>query len=406
MGCSASVRPLTTIQSVNKADAQTNTAPSDFPSNPIPVIEPSKQLVEISVQTDDVPIDVKTNQRTVPSRNDEHDFASEEDNPSRTVENEEEPHESIDAHINPRFSQDSDEVKELEWVLHGLNADQFSISNQSLVMSAGQVTPTMVVDAVEKTNDLSTVSKTVWKLLYQAKETNDATYLIRAYTAESNFYRILNRKLARQTLENPDDMTTGRQMASMMNNVFDQLSQAMSMVHAFQGGQVVQSANNIETNWTKLYLQAVYRLIMIPNSTLRYQGKTYRGMRLTLEELARYEHKSHASNKAITSTSKSRHVAQNFIDCGPRPEDMIDAMFIYNVDSYSALLAIDVHTLSLVPEEQEVLIMPGILFTVGELKVIAPYSVEIEMRSVFQELANGGFANAFSQLLSGSPDLD
>lgn len=406
MGCSASVASPNTIQLVEKLDAETNTTPDDFPSSPIRVIEPSKQLVEISVQTDDIQMDTKTNQRTIVSRNDENDSISKDDDPVRTLEYQQEPHQSIDDHVNPRFSQELDDDEEIEWVLHDLDANQFSVSSQSLVMSAATVTPTMVVNAIEKTNDLSTISKSVWKLLYQAKETDDATYLIRAYTAESNFYKILNRKLARQKLRNPDGMTIDTQMTSMVNDMFGQLGQAMSMLHAFQAGQAMQSTNNIQTDWAKLYLQAVYRLIMIPNSTFRYQGKTYRGMRLTLEELARYKPKSYASNKAITSTSKLRDVAQNFIDCGSRPEDKIDVMFIYDIDTYSALLAIDVHTLSLVPGEQEVLVMPGILFSVGEMKMVAPYSVEIEMRSAYQELANGGLANAFSQLLSGLPDVD
>jgi hypothetical protein len=132
---------------------------------------------------------------------------------------------------------------------------------------------------------------------------------------------------------------------------------------------------------------------MTPNSTLRYQGKTYRGMRLTLEELEHYVDEMHVCNKAITSTSKSRSVAQSFIDSDPRTENLFDVMFIYMVESFSALLAIDIHTFSLIPEEEEVLIMPGILFSISEPKVIGPYSVEIEMRSAFQDLINGGFAN-------------
>jgi hypothetical protein len=126
-------------------------------------------------------------------------------------------------------------------------------------------------------------------------------------------------------------------------------------------------------------------------------------MRLTLEELSQYEDKTYVCNKAITSTSKSRSVAQHFIDSGPRPEDMFDVMFIYVVESFSALLAIDVHTFSLIPQEEEVLIMPGILFSVGKIKYISSYSLEIEMRSAFQDLINGGFANSLTQLLPTSP---
>lgn len=127
--------------------------------------------------------------------------------------------ESIDDHINPRFTQevdDDDEENEVVWVLHGLDANQFSVNAQYLITSAGHVIPAMVVDAVEKTNDLSTLSKSVRQLLYKARETNDATYLIRAYIVESNFYQILNRKLTRQTLGSSDGMTLEGQLQSMM----------------------------------------------------------------------------------------------------------------------------------------------------------------------------------------------
>lgn len=398
MGCGASVAPAPTI---SKVDVGTNTIDIDSSTETV------KRLIETSTQTNN--IEVKINERIPNQENQNEDL----NYPTviRTLDdpiNRNESIESIDDHINPRFNQEVDDDKaEVVWVLHGLDASQFSLSAQYLITSASQVLPSMVVDAVEKTNDLSTISKSVWQLLYKARETNDATYLIRAYTAESNFYKILNRKLARQTLANPDGMTVEGQLQSMMGDVFHQLGQAMSMFQAFQAGQPIQTPNSTQTDWTKLYLQAIYRLIMIPNSTLRYQGRTYRGMRLKIEQLAQYEHKSYAANKAITSTSKLRDVAQNFIDCGPRPDDMIDVMFIYIIDTYSSLLAIDVHTFSLSPREQEVLIMPGILFSVGEIKVNASNSVEIEMRSAFQEMANGGFANSLTELFSSfSSDLD
>jgi hypothetical protein len=130
-------------------------------------------------------------------------------------------------------------------------------------------------------------------------------------------------------------------------------------------------------------------------------------MRLTLEELEHYTGNTQVCNKAITSTSKSRSIAQSFIEFGPRLEHMIDVMFIYVVESLSALFAIDIHTFSLIPEEEEVLIMPGILFSIDKPKIIAPYSVEIEMRSAFQDLINGGFANSLAEFFSAfQPELD
>jgi hypothetical protein len=375
-------------------DVATNTTVDDFFSNPIPPINPVKHTVEVDTQTDDLQGDVKTNETASSNENDKRDLHLKDD-----AQNDESD-DPIDNFINPRFNQDFDEQEELEWILNDLDANQFCLNNQKLLMSANQVTLAMVVDAMEKTDDLKHVTKIVWNLLNKAKKTGDATYLIRAYTAESNFYKILNRRLARQDLGNPTNMTLEGQIQSMMSNTFTQLDQAISSIQAFQAGQQIPVQNSTETDWSRLYLQALYRLMVTPNSTLRYQGRTYRGMRLTLEELQHYIEKTQVCNKAITSTSKSRSVAQSFIDSGPRPENMIDVMFIYVVESFNALFALDVHTFSLMPHEEEVLIMPGISFSIGKPKFTTPYSVEIEMRCAFQDLINGGFANSLAGLFS------
>jgi hypothetical protein len=152
----------------------------------------------------------------------------------------------------------------------------------------------------------------------------------------------------------------------------------------------------------------MYQLIMTPNSSVRYEGITYRGMRLTLQELEHYDpDRQYVCNKAITSTSKLRSVAQEFIDSGPRPEDMYDVMFIYDIETISALLAIDIHAFSLMKQEEEVLIMPGILFKVKQFTVTSPHSVEIQLHSAFKDFLNGSFSNALTELFSAfQPDLD
>jgi hypothetical protein len=407
MGCSGSIAHPAVIQSITKVDVATNTTVDDFFSSPIPQINSVKHMVEVDVQTEDLQSDIKKNQTTSSNENDKRDSNLKSDDEQKISNNRDESVDPIDNFINPRFNQDFNDQEELEWILNDLDANQFCLNNQTLLMSASQVTSAMVVDAIVKTDDLKHVTKVIWDLLNKAKTSEDATYLIRAYTAESNFYKILNRRLARQSLGNPTNMTLEQQLQSMMSNAFAQFGNAISTFQAFQAGQQLPFQNSTETDWSRLYLQAIYRLIMIPNSTLRYQGKTYRGMRLTLEQLEHYVDKTYVCNKAITSTSKLRPIAQNFIESGPRPENMYDVMFIYIVESFSALLAIDVHTFSLIPEEEEVLIMPGILFSIGKPKIIGPYSMEIEMRSAFQELANGGFANSLTGLFSAfEPEFD
>ena len=82
--------------------------------------------------------------------------------------------ESIDDHINPRFTQEVDDDEEEEetevvWVLHGIDASQFSVNAQYLITSAGHVIPAMVVDAVEKTNDLSTISNRAVQMIRKSQ---------------------------------------------------------------------------------------------------------------------------------------------------------------------------------------------------------------------------------------------
>jgi hypothetical protein len=408
MGCSASVIPPMTIQPITKADVATDTTDDESFLNPIVMVNPMKDLMEVSTQTDDLQIDLKTNQTASSEENNNTDSTLKYDDLQKISDDRDESVEYTDNQINPRFNQDLDDREELEWILNDMDANQFCINNQNLLSSATKVTPAMVVDAMEKAGDLKNMTKTIWNLLNSARQTGDATYLIRAYTAESSFYKLLNRRLARQSLGNPNDITLEDQIQTIMAGAFAQLGQAISTVQAYQAGQQIQLQNSNEIDWAKLYLQAIYRLILTPNSALRYQGRTYRGMRLTLEQLEQYDKdKMYVCNKAITSTSKLRFVAQNFIDSGSKSENMFDVMFIYEVESFSALLAIDVHTFSLMPSEEEVLIIPGVLYTIGEIKVTSPYSVEIELRSAFQDLANGGFANAMGELFSAlKADLD
>jgi len=59
MGCSASLIPTTTIQSIVKVDAATNTVDDDSCSNPLLTISSVKHLIEISTRTDDLQVDVK-----------------------------------------------------------------------------------------------------------------------------------------------------------------------------------------------------------------------------------------------------------------------------------------------------------------------------------------------------------
>ncbi|CAF4063838.1 unnamed protein product, partial [Rotaria sp. Silwood1] len=55
-----------------------------------------------------------------------------------------------------------------------------------------------------------------------------------------------------------------------------------------QAGQQMAVQGSDETNWAKLYLRSVYALLLTPNPTIRFQGRTYRGMWISRDELQRY----------------------------------------------------------------------------------------------------------------------
>jgi hypothetical protein len=54
MGCSASVIPPMTIQPITKADVATDTTDDESFLNPIVMVNPMKDLMEVSTQTDDL----------------------------------------------------------------------------------------------------------------------------------------------------------------------------------------------------------------------------------------------------------------------------------------------------------------------------------------------------------------
>ncbi|CAF1685172.1 unnamed protein product [Rotaria magnacalcarata] len=107
-------------------------------------------------------------------------------------------------------------------------------------------------------------------------------------------------------------------------------------------------------------------------------------------------------NKAITSTSKLRTVAQGFIDgVTDPPVGMMPAMFTYTIESMAAIYAMDITNYSLIPEEEEVLLLPGLFFMVSNVQVIDQCSVEIELRSTVNDMAemmSSGISSLFSLL--------
>ncbi|CAF3525274.1 unnamed protein product [Rotaria socialis] len=306
----------------------------------------------------------------------------------------------LSAFSNPRLcAKPNDE--ELKWILRDFEAQQFCMMLQQEIFSLGPMAIQEAVDAMKKDKELQIVNQHIWDLFEKAKETGDASYFIRAYTAESDFYKILNRTLAKQELDNSDDMDAEEQLQAMMGALFKNLDQVVSRAQAVQSGQQLPILNSNESNWAKLFLRPLYMLLSIPNSSIRFQGLTFRGMWISQDEFECYLGDTKlVCNKAITSTSKLRTVAQGFIDgVTDPPVGMVPAMFTYTIESMAAIYAMDITNYSLIPEEEEVLLLPGVFFMVSNVQVIDQCSVEIELRSTVKDMAemmNSGISSLFS----------
>ncbi|CAF2529376.1 unnamed protein product [Rotaria sp. Silwood2] len=417
MGCSASVQPSTIMQP--KATMPLTVSPASFKS-PIVSGQSSelrevKQLIEVSTQTDETQKADASVNTTIDSEKIGNDYSTLNDT---TLPKNQDPekhsitslvqpktklvtlNDQLSAFPNPRLSANLNS-EEIQWILKDLNAQQYCMMIQQEFLSLGPMAIKEAIDAMKKEQDLQTLSSDVWWLLEEAAKTGDASYFIRAYTVESDFYKILNCKLAQQDLKTTDGLEAEEQLQFLMGTVFQQVGQLVSRAQAFQGGQPLPIQNSNESNWAKLFLRPLYMLLSTPNSSIRFQGSTYRGVWISLDQLKCYlEDTKFVCNKAITSTSKLRTVAQSFIDSvRDPPAEKLSAMFTYVIESYSALYALNIRDFSVIPEEEEVLLLPGVCFTVSNVQFIPPRSVEIELRSSLGELANmmsSGISSLFS----------
>ncbi|CAF4863782.1 unnamed protein product [Rotaria sp. Silwood1] len=177
-------------------------------------------------------------------------------------------------------------------------------------------------------------------LCTKAQETKDPIYLLKLYTAETGFYKILNHTMAK-------------------NEAY--------LKHA----EVIMP-------W------AVYFAGMLCRNSFpepyRYQGQTYRGMRINKKDLRAYKIGIAIVNKAFLSTSKNRSIAEIFSGWN---DDLTDrstfpVLCIYKIIDRQS--SIDLEEVSEFPDEEEVLIMPSTAFRVINIQKHSHHSkYEIEL---------------------------
>jgi hypothetical protein len=170
-----------------------------------------------------------------------------------------------------------------------------------------------------------------------ARETNDPIYLLKAYTAESPFYKRLNHEMA----------------SGNRRQVFKKLCK----------------------KWTGYYTG-----IIVKNPAFehyRFSGQTYRGMQINPSDYEQYRVGVALANKSFQSTSKSWEIANSFA-CGSKPTPgKLSVIIIFTIlDRRSAL---SIEEISEYPNEEEVLIVPGTLFIVTSINQDeTPYEIQLQ----------------------------
>ena len=122
-----------------------------------------------------------------------------------------------------------------------------------------------------------------------------------------------------------------------------------------------------------------------------FTGVTYRGMWIKKEKLLYYcENRLYMCNKTLTSTSKNYEIAKRSMDeCPSSSAGRIAVMCTYIIDSYTSLKAIDIHTISEYPDEEEVLLFPGIPFEIRKTDMNTTMNmVEIEFIPMLSNFNN------------------
>ncbi|CAM2722307.1 unnamed protein product [Rotaria socialis] len=165
---------------------------------------------------------------------------------------------------NNRFSCQN---MDTEWTLTDPDGINYVVS-QLLFNAASWSEMNQSISKLQR--ELSNYSNTspVYPLLQQALRAKDVTPLLRAYTIECDFYKVLNKKLAE------------RVTASTMGNPIS------SILDLFLSNATNDTPSN---DWPMYFVGSIFDDIFSKKHP-RYQfhGKTYRGARISQSELDRY----------------------------------------------------------------------------------------------------------------------
>ncbi|CAF4973810.1 unnamed protein product [Rotaria sp. Silwood1] len=214
----------------------------------------------------------------------------------------------------------------------------------------------------------------------QAALEQNAQYIVKAYTSVTQFYTIVNTHMAK------------------------------FLLRFFRWNYDARHANTLEKSVG--YLASIF--IYHPDlRSLSYTGTTYRGMILSQHDLSIYNVGKRLLNKSFLSTSLARHIAELFAGAGNSKSmrrnlnhELIQYMTlcIYNIRNPDT--ALQIGTISEVPLEQEVLIMPLCAFQIKSIRKNLGNESNIDVEIELEECICSDFddINQSTECVPKSPD--
>jgi hypothetical protein len=201
----------------------------------------------------------------------------------------------------------------------------------------------LIVFSSNQNFSLSPVEKKIEYYLEEARRTGDPKWFIKAYSAETGFYRAINEALA----------------------------QGASNIHYEDIG----------------YLHSFVGCLYVDESLKKYcySGQCYGGLHLSKEDFDKnYKVRHSFLIKPFTSTSKRREIAEFFAFAhSANLSQQLSALCIYTIpketERYYTSIAVDISSLSEYPEEEEVLILPHVPFTIQSISHSPTRFITIEL---------------------------
>jgi hypothetical protein len=232
--------------------------------------------------------------------------------------------------INKRFTTAA--TPELQWVKSGTNVREISLANIMYAVPFKNFKEAMKrICEAEELHNAKRMDQIRYFLKYACQK-KDPSYLLRAYTAETDFYHCLNRLHA----EVPFRKYTA----------------------------------NDRQKWFIQFVATVGSKEQ--NTRYGWKGVSYRGMFVIKDDLTRYKVDQWMANKTFQSTSKNVNIARGFIK-NPK-EDQLTVMCKYNIlRDYDAF---DISSISEYPHEEEVLLFPNTPFQVKNINMTDPIEIE------------------------------